>query len=140
VEIGNLRWLSTEVHRRPFDPSDLPWIVGQRLFDPYWAGVKIYRVYRAGGQAAHPTDNPVDIFWTLTFRNGLPSPAAAPRLQGAPKGEAAGQKLKALDSRGGGSSRGGEESIHWSCEHCTFANITGDLIYSVHHLQPPLLT
>jgi hypothetical protein len=33
----------------------------QRPFDPYRAGAKVYRAYRAGGrpgQAARPTDNP----------------------------------------------------------------------------------
>jgi hypothetical protein len=54
MEIGSLRWLSTEVHRRPFDPSDLPWTVSQRPFDPYRLGTQVYRV---GGQAARPTNN-----------------------------------------------------------------------------------
>jgi hypothetical protein len=52
VEIGSLRWLSTEVRRRPFDPSHLPWMVSQRPFDPYRAGAK---VYRAGGWPAPQT-------------------------------------------------------------------------------------
>jgi hypothetical protein len=47
-----------EVHRRPFDPSNLPWAVSQCPFDPYRAGAKVYRAYRAGGRAARPTDNP----------------------------------------------------------------------------------
>jgi hypothetical protein len=28
--------------------SDLPWTVSQRLFDPYQAGMKVYRTYRVG--------------------------------------------------------------------------------------------
>jgi hypothetical protein len=48
------RWLPTEVHLRPFDPSNLPWAVSQCPFDPYWAGVKVYQAYRAGGQAGGP--------------------------------------------------------------------------------------
>jgi hypothetical protein len=40
------RWLPTEVRRRLFDPSNLPWVVSQCPFDPYRAGAK---VYRAGG-------------------------------------------------------------------------------------------
>jgi hypothetical protein len=58
VEVGSMRWLSMEVRRRPFDPLDLPWAVNQHPFDPYRAGVKVYQAYRAGGWAAHPTDNP----------------------------------------------------------------------------------
>jgi hypothetical protein len=60
VEVGSLRWLSTEVRRRPFDPSNLPWTVSQCPFDPYQAGAKVYRAYWAGGRpgrAACPTDN-----------------------------------------------------------------------------------
>jgi hypothetical protein len=30
----------------------------QRPFDPYQAGAKVYRAYRAGGRAGGPTDNP----------------------------------------------------------------------------------
>jgi hypothetical protein len=30
------------VRRRPFDPSNLPWAVSQCLFNPYWAGTKVY--------------------------------------------------------------------------------------------------
>jgi hypothetical protein len=58
VEVGSLRWLSTEVHWRPFDPSNLPWAVSQCPFDPYRAGAKVYWTYWAGGRAARPTDNP----------------------------------------------------------------------------------
>jgi hypothetical protein len=42
-------------------PFYLPWVVGQCPFDPYQAGVKVYRAYWAGGRprrAARPTDNP----------------------------------------------------------------------------------
>jgi hypothetical protein len=38
-----------EVRQRSFDPSDLPWMVGQRPFDPYRTGAKVYWAYRAGG-------------------------------------------------------------------------------------------
>jgi hypothetical protein len=65
VEDGNLRWLSTEVCRRPFDPSDLPWIVSQRLFDPYRVGTKVYPAYQMGGRAARLTDNP-GVMWVGT--------------------------------------------------------------------------
>jgi hypothetical protein len=41
-----------EVCQHLFDPSDLPWAVSQCLFDPYRAGAKVYRAYRAGGRAA----------------------------------------------------------------------------------------
>jgi hypothetical protein len=41
-----------EVRRHPFDPSNLPWAISQCPFDPYLAGAKIYRVYRAGGRPA----------------------------------------------------------------------------------------
>jgi hypothetical protein len=54
VEVGSLRWLSTEVRWHPFDPSDLPWAVSQRPFDPYRAGAKVYRVYQASGRAGSP--------------------------------------------------------------------------------------
>jgi hypothetical protein len=50
-----------EMHRRPFDPSNLPWAVNQRPFDPYQAGAKVYRKYRASRRprkVARPTDNP----------------------------------------------------------------------------------
>jgi hypothetical protein len=46
------RWLPTEVRQRPFDPSNLPWAVSQCPFDPYQAGAKVYRAYRAGGRPA----------------------------------------------------------------------------------------
>jgi hypothetical protein len=35
------------VRRRLFDPSNLPWAVSQRPFDPYRAGAKVYRAYWA---------------------------------------------------------------------------------------------
>jgi hypothetical protein len=54
MEDGSLRWLPTEVRRRPFDPSDLPWVVNQCSFDPYRAGAKVYRAYQAGGRPAAP--------------------------------------------------------------------------------------
>jgi hypothetical protein len=44
-----------EVRRRLFDPSNLPWAVSQCPFDPYYAGVKVYRTYRTGGRPAPQT-------------------------------------------------------------------------------------
>jgi hypothetical protein len=47
-----------EVRRRPFDPSNLPWAVSQCPFDPYRAGAKVYRAYRAGQRPAPQTTLP----------------------------------------------------------------------------------
>jgi hypothetical protein len=52
VEVGSLRWLSTKVRRRPFDPSNLPWAVSQCPFDPYRAGAKVYQAYWADRRPA----------------------------------------------------------------------------------------
>jgi hypothetical protein len=51
------RWLPTEVRRRPFNPSNLPWIVSQCPFDPYRAdGKGLLGI--SGGRVAYPTENP----------------------------------------------------------------------------------
>jgi hypothetical protein len=47
--------VSTEVRRRPSDPSNLPWVVNQRPFDPYRAGAKVYREYQANERPAPQT-------------------------------------------------------------------------------------
>jgi hypothetical protein len=46
------------VRRRPFDPSNLSWVVSQCPFDPYQAGAKVYWAYQAGRRAGGPDRQP----------------------------------------------------------------------------------
>ncbi len=48
--------------------------------------------------------------------------SSSSKASGSSKGRGARAKVGA--SRAGASSRGGDESGHWSCEHCTYANTT----------------
>jgi hypothetical protein len=67
------------VRRRPFDPSDLPWAVSQCPFDPYRAGAKVYRPYRAYQAGRRPAPQ-TTLLPTLAFASTPVSAPASPAV------------------------------------------------------------